>query len=370
MFKLADEYHIDSHKLAYHPQWVADMLQAGSDWDAIQNIYPIYVEISPVGACNHRCTFCAVDYIGYKPVRLTESLLIERVTEMARLGVKSVMYAGEGEPLLHKGISRITTATKHAGIDVSFTTNATVLPDDFIELALPDTSWIKASINAGTAGTYAQIHKTKESDFELALNNLRRMVEARDRLNLDCTLGAQILLLPENENEIEILAKRCRDDVGLDYLVVKPYSQHHFSLTTNYADVDYSKLLYLGEQLEHLNSDRYRTIFRLRTMEKYSGNPCNRYTTCYSTPMAWAYVMADGRVFSCSAYLTDARFDLGNINNLSFKEIWRGDLRRKNFQFVQQELDIKDCRRNCRMDEVNQYLFQLKRGGIPHVNFI
>jgi ABC-type Fe3+/spermidine/putrescine transport system ATPase subunit len=58
------------------------------------------------------------------------------------------------------------------------------------------------------------------------------------------------------------------------------------------------------------------------------------------------------------------------INEESFKAIWEGKKRQKSFEFIRHELDIKDCRRNCRMDEVNRYLYSLLESNIPHVNFI
>lgn len=363
-----DLYLIDSHKMIYHPEKAARVLAVNKAWERARTIYPIYMEIAPIGACNHRCVFCAVDYIGYQTVRLDYDLLAKRIPEIGLLGVKSIMYAGEGEPLLHKEMAKIVTMTKAAGMDVSITTNATVMPPGFIEQALPDLSWLKVSINAGTAATYAALHRTKESDFDKAVANMAAMVQQKRAHGLGCTLGAQILLLEENYDEIETLAKICRDDIGLDYLVVKPYSQHLFSNTQRYKTFDYQNFISYGESLAHWSTEKFSLIFRGHTMKKFTAE--DRYRCCYSVPFLWGFIMANGTVSGCSTFLLDKRFEYGNIHDNTFQEIWEGEGRRKGFEFVTNELDISECRINCRMDEINRYLHKIDTQSVPHINFI
>ncbi|MCB9554710.1 MAG: radical SAM protein [Deltaproteobacteria bacterium] len=365
---MADRFGIDGHKIHYHPQRVGQFLAAGDDWEQLKKIYPIYVEVSPNGACNHRCIFCAVDYIGYKRVMLDTEVYAKCVGEMAAGGVKSIMYAGEGEPLLHRDIAQITAITREAGIDVAFTTNGSYVTELFIDKAVPITSWIKVSINAGTPETYSQIHRTRADHFDIVVRNLGRMIKRREQTKTDCTVGAQCLLLPENAAELKTLATICRD-TGIDYLVVKPYSQHLMSNTRRYEAIDYRNFLELERELEALSTDSFSVVFRRRTMEKHISKQV-AYPTCLATPFFWAYLMADGSVYSCSAYLEDQRFCLGNINQSSFAEIWEGERRRENVRFVREKLDIADCRRNCRMDEVNRFLTGVRGKNIPHVNFI
>jgi cyclic pyranopterin phosphate synthase len=357
---MGDNFRIDHHKINYH----VDRLQS---WLNKETVYPIYMEIAPTGACNHRCTFCAVDYIGYKTIFLDKEILKIQLTEMGHLGVKSIMYAGEGEPLLHTNLPEIIHHTRESGIDTSITTNAVPMTEKWLQSTLEDITWIKVSINAGTPATYAKIHQTKKDDFHKVISNLETATKIRAQKNLGCTIGSQMVLLPENRYEATNLAKQMKS-IGCDYLVVKPYSQHKKSITRTYENIDYENYIDLKAELEELNSADFSVVFREETIQKLTESG-HYYQKCLSTPFFWAYIMASGSVYGCSAYLMDDRFCYGNILDNSFQEIWEGQKRLRNIEFVENELDISNCRKNCRMDSVNRYLWDLKNPP-NHVNFI
>jgi radical SAM protein with 4Fe4S-binding SPASM domain len=354
-----DEFGIDSHKLIFHPREV-------SRWLSGEEIFPIYMEISPAGACNHRCTFCALDYMGYKPRFLNTAIFKERLSEMGRLGIKSIMYGGEGEPLLHRDIGEIILHTKKAGIDVAITTNGVLLSSSLTEKIIGSVAWIKVSINAGTPDTYAKIHRTKADDFDRVINNLKEAVEVQKELHEDCTLGAQIILLPENADEVETLAEKIKE-IGLRYLVIKPYSQHLKSLTQTYSSLDYSSFYDLKDKLSRFNGEGFSIVFRENTMRKIKRTG-RGYDRCLALPF-WAYMDSGGNVWGCSAYLGDEEFRYGNIYEHTFQEIWSGDRRRQLMEMVNSDLDPSACRINCRMDEINLYLWKLTHPS-RHVNFI
>jgi len=357
-----DSLLIDSHKLHLHPERVAQWSSARTIEDKLR-VFPLYVEVSPVGHCNHRCTFCAVDYIGYKPRSIGEEQMKECLYSMARNGVKSVMYAGEGEPLLHKSITRIVNATKEYGIDVAFTTNGVLMNERFVEECLHNVSWIKVSCNAGDAKTYAAVHRTKEKDFFAVMNNINYAAVWKQANDFDVALGVQAVVLPENIHTIEDLVVDASIN-GADYAVLKPYSQHHSSI--NKYEIDYKEWdEVLGRIAETHTSESFQVIYRRTSALKSEAN----YGKCYSTPFMWAYIMATGDVYACSAYLLDERFNIGNINEQSFEAIWLGDRRRKLIEYVENELDISECRLNCRMDKVNEYQWQIKHPK-GHDNFI
>jgi GTP 3',8-cyclase len=378
---------VDSHKMTMHPGWVAKWQEGRSNWEKAKLIYPLQVEISPAGMCNHRCAFCALDFVGYKPEVLPKKVMEETLTHMSHGGVRSVMFGGEGEPCMNPHLADIIVSAKKLGLDSALTTNGSLMNGKFLDKALGRLSWIKVSIAAGEKETYLKIQRPKNpGDFENVFANLKLAVKLKAEKNYNCRIGAQVLLLPEagdknknsknkkekipsNFHEIITLAEKLKV-IGLDYFVVKPYSHQPLSLTKFYKDVDYNDYTYqiswLKGELQKIATKNFEIILRSNAMEKYSQE--RTYGLCGSTPFAWAYIMADGSVYNCSAHLLDKRFYLGNIKNNSFKEIWEGEERKKQWQMMK-NFDPKNCRKNCVMDKVNEYLWEITHPPY-NVNFI
>lgn len=356
---MAENFRIDSHKLMFHPREVARWLKG-------EDIFPLYVEISPSGACNHRCLFCALDYMGYKPRFIETAVMRERIAEMGRLGVKSIMFGGEGEPLLHREIADLIVETKSSGIDVAVTTNGVLLTRELSGRIAAETSWIKVSVDAGTASTYAKVHGTREDDFERVLSNIAAAAEEISRRKAGCVLGVQAILLPENAAELELLAERARE-TGASYLVIKSYSQHRRSVTRRYAELDYESTADLQKRLERFSDERFRIIIRQHSMQKLH-EEARGYERCLALPF-WAYVDSGGSLWGCSAFLGDERFCFGSLKEQTFEKLWLGEQRQRTLALVAERLDPAECRINCRMDEVNRYLWDLTHPP-RHVNFI
>ena len=350
-----DKYKVDSQKIAYFPGRIAQWLSAGEDWEKLKNVYPIYMEVSPSGGCNHRCIFCAVDYLGYKSNFLDYKAYLSFLKVAAEKGVKSIMFGGEGEPFIHPKMLEMSLETKKNGIDIAFTTNGALMSPNILDQLLEKTNWIKISLDAATPRTHALIHGTKEKDFEKIISNLKYAIRLKRENNYKCSLGVQLLLLPQNINDVFPLAQMSKD-LGIDYFVVKPYSQGLYS--NNKFVMDYREYVNLAEKINSLSDESFSAVFRTQAF-KQAVSQEEQYKHCLATPFFWAYLMTNGDIYSCSVFLGKEEFKLGNINEKSFNEIWEGEKRKMNWELVR-NMPTKECRVNCRMDKVNAYLGGIK----------
>ncbi len=347
---------VDHHKLMFHPQRVAQWQQEG-------DCYPLYVEIGPTNRCNHRCIFCALDWMKHGGSDIDTGVLLAGLDDMARCGVKSVMLAGEGEPFLHPDICRFVQHAKKSGIDVAITTNGSVLDDQKARQCLPFLSWIRISLDAGTADTYSTIHGVKnDNEYHKILENIRNAAEVKKQLKLNVTIGVQSIIVTHNKEQLFDIAQKVKE-TGADNVQFKPYSHH--PLSKNNIEVDYSELGEVEARLTTLNDHRFRVHFRKNTIERIEES--RNYQECYGLPF-FALIDSKGDIIPCNLFYHNSEFTYGNLYENSFSQIWQGQKRKNVLQQIR-EKGIETCRVGCRLDAVNRYLGELKVPH-PHVNFI
>lgn len=274
------------------------------------------------------------------------------------------MFGGEGEPLLYSPLPEVIEKAKEFGLDIAITTNGVLFDDNKIKTILKNLSWIKFSIDAGTKESYAKVHGCKETDFEKLMENLKFAGIYKKENNLSCKLGAQMLLINDNIDEVEELILKIKD-TGIDYLALKPYSQHPDSINQMAIDLNkYNEILI--ELVKKYSNESFKVIYRKQSAEEIGSE--RSYDTCFGINF-FALIDALGNIIPCNIFYEKEDYYYGNINQNTFSEIWKSNKRKDVVNKLYNEGCTK-CRNGCRLNYVNKYLYSLKNKNIEHINFI
>jgi radical SAM protein with 4Fe4S-binding SPASM domain len=348
---------LDSHKLQFHPRAVADFLEG-------KEIIPLYAEISPVAYCNHHCIFCNFNYLGHKG-RFPAGRMSTLVEELADAGLKSIVFAGSGEPSMHPDTFPAIIKAKALGLDVAMSTNGALLREEHLGDIAKSLTWIRFSISGGTPEKYAKIHRTKEEDFHVVINNMRKLKAIKDKTKSQITIGTQTLLISDIKDDVishALFMKEC----GADYFVIKHFCENDtnvFNIDVSFRTVEFMNKL--KEDAEKLSDGDFQIIVR---DESYLYRK-REYNVCYGLPFI-IYFAEDCEVYSCFSHIYDKNTSLGSIRDQSFIELWKSETKRKALEYIDNKIDKDKCQANCRHHRINEYLWDLKHNQPEHINFI
>lgn len=347
---------LDSHKINYHTREIADMFEGKLK-------APIYVEISPTGICNHKCLFCHYNYLGHEG-KFKKGKMLELVKDLADLGVKSLVFAGNGEPTLHVDTIKAIQLAKSLGLDVAMSTNGALLKEEHFEILVKNLTWIRFSFNAGSEENYAYVHQTKNSDYQKVIENIKKLKQTKDKLNSDITIGTQFVLIPENK-DFALEHGKMLKSLGVDYFSVKHFYTHshnEFDVVENISDKFISQLT---KDAKELNSENFN--FLVRSTSNLTSNRI--YDKCYGLEFI-IFINENGDVFSCFSHQYDKKTIMGNIFENSFIDIWKSSQKKDSLNHINNCIEKNNCQPNCRHHQINNYLWDLKNPSVQHLNFI
>lgn len=360
------ESQIDSHKLYLHPERVAA-------WKNGSRIMPINLEVCLIGACNHRCVFCCCDYLDYAPDSISKDVLLDNLRAIngkyGQNGIRSVLLAGTGEPLLYKDFSNTVREIKSLGIDIALSTNGVLLTPQKSEECLGNLSWIRFSTSAGTEVTYKKIHRGRDGDFQKVLDNINYASELKKKKEYSTRLNVQIVMIPDNQNEIVTLARKVKD-AGADCLIVKSCGSGQGMKNSVGANLGKDYFLEadgIYRELKTLDGAGFQTVFRYERIENQFEE--RRFKECYASPFH-AFIGADSVVYPCCHFPGREQFAFGSIREHSLESILLGtEGNRTSVIQMLKEKQLNCCPKACKLDPMNQYLYRLVNPD-KHDNFI
>ncbi len=324
----------------------------------------LHVHLVLTNRCNQNCRFCAYRSAGYSSSadfhagdEIPHSKAVEIITDCQELGVKAIEITGGGEPTVHKGFSALCRQIHHHGIDYSVVTNGSQLNEDAMS-ALADAQWVRFSIDAGCAATYALIRRAKSDGFDRVRRNLRNLIANRN--GHDLVVGVSFVVTEDNWREVAQAAANARDD-GADNFRISAVFQNKGA---EYFRGFYDAASNLCREAKALQTDCF-TVFNLfgdRVGDLVRQSPSE--STCHLQQLV-TFIGADLGVYRCCVLAYNPAGRLGSLKDQSFREMWLSGETACQLR----ALDARQCPR-CMFGVKNQTIAYAIEERPVHVNFL
>ncbi len=350
---------MDGTKLFRHVEELAAWKRG--DWFA-----PLHMEISLTNVCNQHCTFCYIDW-SHGKIQMNSSTVCQLVRDAKKIGIKSALIAGEGEPTVNKAYLDAIDTAGEVGLDIALNTNLVHVTSEEIQRFLPKLSWMRVSFQSPNKSSYAAIHRCPEFHFDKAVNNIKEAVRRKKQDNLEVKIGIQQVLIDENGGTVFDLASLAKE-LGVDYWVVKPCHPH---------DLNKSGFKTIGDlvekfkdqliRAEKLTDSNFRAEVRWNFL-KEAEQP-RSYKQCLGVPFI-IQITSDGGVYTCYPLSNKEEHCYGNLNEQGIEKILKSQKFIDTVNYVENKVDVSKCMPTCRQHNVNKYLWELREETPLHVNFI
>ena len=176
---------------------------------------PVHVQLVLSDLCNQDCSFCAYRMSGglstelfgtaatHNPNRkMPFEKAMEIVEDCARLGVKAIQFTGGGEPTVHPKHLEVMRFAQVLGMQTGLVTNGVKM--DPAHPSIRAMTWVRVSVDAGTAESYAHIRGVSAAMWGRVWGNVKAL-----SAGYEGKLGVGFVVTPANYHELAACARMC-----------------------------------------------------------------------------------------------------------------------------------------------------------------
>lgn len=355
--------------------WHLDRVRA---WERGERVAPITIDMALTRACNFACHYCYAILQENERQIINQGVIYDFLEDAAEIGVKGISLVSDGESSISPVFVDTVKRGSELGLSMACGTNGFVLNRRKLEEILPHLTYLRINISAGERKRYSEIMGVREEFFDRVVQNIKDMVEIKKKNNLKVTIGLQMVLMPEYQDQIIPLAQLGKE-LRPDYLVIKHCSDNESGdLGVNYQG--YKSIYDILKHAESLSDEEYMVSVK---WSKIESNGTRSYQRCYGAPFM-IQLSGSGLVAPCGMLFNEKykKFHIGNIVETRFKKIWESDRYWEVMNYLASPRfnAQKMCGSLCLQHKVNEFLdghqkgyFELKEptGNPPqHLSFI
>lgn len=352
-------YAFDSHKLIYHMDRIYDHFRDG------KRIYPLHIDIGATKLCNARCVYCYGTFQKMSGDIIPRDVLIGIFRDAPRLGIKSITATGDGEPTLNPAMYDALRVGKAERLDIGFASNGIALTYEKIKTILETCTWFRFNLSAVNNIEYHTIHGV--DTWYKVMENIRQAVRIKKEIGSKCTLGLQMVLIPDALGQVIPEADFAVKE-GLDYFVIKQFSDPGCEELSQFALTWYDKpeVMQILKTAEDMSTEATKIVPK---WDMIHSKGIRNYDRCVDCALLFQ-ISGTSKCYPCGFLFGDECYCYGDLKKNTLKEILDSEQYWNVVKYMREKFDVhKDCTGCCRHDFTNEFLWKYLHPP-EHINFI
>ncbi len=288
---------------------------------------PISIAIEPTTSCNLRCPECPSGLRSFtRPTGMLKPELYQSVIDQLSPTLSYLIFYFQGEPYLHPSFLKMIQYAAQRKIYTATSTNAHYLSDEVARATVESgLDRLIISIDGVTQESYESYRIGGKLDK--VLEGTQNILKWKKQLkSLTPQVVFQFLVVRQNEHQLPQI-KALATKMGVDHLALKTAQIYNYQNGSSFIPDN-----------DHYSRYRKKSDGTYEIKNQLLDHCWKMWHSCVIT---W-----DGKVVPC-CFDKDAHFVLGDLNQQTFQDIWRGEAY-QNFRgsLIKSRSEIEMCR-NC-----------------------
>ena len=331
------------------------------------DIRPRWSEFVPTLRCCFNCDFCA-----YAPVKRKEASRSDGCMQMsthaaaeyfdalADAGCRFALITGGGEPTFHPELNSIVDEGVKRGFRLRMVTNGSfksrTTPEDVIHSGAFDR--VRVSLNS--IKHHKEMHGLMVNEAPRVMQNIRRLVAARDRSGVGTEIMACFVVDHRNCNELSSLAKAAVD-LGVDSCIIRPVIKYFREARQAHPTIekDVPVLDLIKEEFEPPLREAGITVYAPANRFVAGSLGKRDYDRCRASRLI-GQIWPSGKSFVCTECSGKLDFCCGSLRKQRWNDIHGGE----DYQRIinrEASSGFKGCAVTCRAHRLNSLFHRIEQ---------